>query len=149
MTMDGVSTLRVVARFTDGTMVKGTTRDFSANKPDFHVHPDGDLRAKAVKVSLARLKAVFFVKTLEGNKDHVEEDVSAANQGQGRLIRVTFKDDETLTGFTVGYAPDRPGFFFVPCNPESNNVRVFVVRAAVAKVEFLQGARPVERSRSA
>jgi len=53
-----------------------------------------------------------------------------------------------LMGFTVGYAPDRPGFFFVPCDPESNNLRIFVIRAAVAKVEFLTGAQPGERSRS-
>ena len=65
MTIDHLSNLHVVARLTDGGMLKGTTRDFSPNKPDFHVYPGGDLRASAVKVSLARLKAVFFVKTLD------------------------------------------------------------------------------------
>jgi len=129
-------------------MLKGTTRDFSPNKPDFHVYPNEDLGAKAEKVSLARLKAVFFVKTLEGNKDHVEGSDAPGGQGQGRRIRVVFKDGEVLMGFTVGYAPDRPGFFFVPCDPESNNLRIFVIRAAVAKVEFLTGAQPGERSRS-
>src|SRR5262245_29340387 len=111
MSVDNAAPLHVVARFTDGTMLKGTTRDFSPNKPDFHVYAGGDLAAKAVKVPLARLKAVFFVKTLEGNKDHVDAGEAPGQQGQGRRIRVMFKDGENLVGFTVAYAPDRPGFF--------------------------------------
>ncbi|HZI95044.1 MAG TPA: hypothetical protein VFE84_12430 [Patescibacteria group bacterium] len=141
MTIGDASSLHVVARFADGAILKGTTRDFSPNKPDFHVYPDGDLRAGTVKVPLAQLKAVFFVKSLEGNKDHVESHEATGGQGQGRTIRVTFKDGEVLTGITVGYAPDRPGFFFVPFDPQSNNLRIFVVRAWLAKVEFLPGAR--------
>ena len=147
-TTDSASILHVVARFADGTMLKGTTRDFSANKPDFHVFPDGDLKVKAVKVPLARLKAVFFVKTLAGNKDHVDGTDLNSLQGQGRPMRVVFKDGEALLGFTVGYAPDRPGFFLVPCDPLGNNNRVFVVRAAVAKVEFLTAAPPVPLAQS-
>src|SRR5688572_11086748 len=135
------TSLRVVARFTDGQMLKGTTRDFSANKPDFHVYPEGNLRATPVKVPLTLLKAVFFVKTLEGNKDHVEASDLPDNQGQGRRLRVTFKDNEALVGFTVGYTPNRPGFFLLPGDPGSNNLRIFVVGSAVAKVEFLTGTQ--------
>ncbi len=123
-------------------MTKGTTRDFSANKPDFHVYPDGNLRAAAVKVPLARLKAVFFVKTLEGNKEHVEASDAPDHQGQGRRIKVIFKDGESMVGYTVGYTPNRPGFFLLPGDRGSNNLRIFVVGAAVAKVEFLRGAQP-------
>lgn len=148
MPIDNASSLHVVARFTDGGMLKGTTRDFSPNKPDFHVSPDGDLRSNAMKVPLAKLKAVFFVKTLEGNKDHVEATGAREGQGQGRRLKVIFKDGEILMGSTVGYAPDRPGFFLVPCDTESNNLRVFVVRSAVAKVEFLAGAQQAERTSS-
>jgi hypothetical protein len=143
MALDTASSLNVVARFTDGGMLKGTTRDFSANKPDFHVYPDGNVNAKAVKVPVARLKAVFFVKSLEGNKEHVEAH-DASGQGQGRRLKVIFKDGEILTGFTVGYAPDRPGFFLVPVDAGSNNLRIFVVRSAVAKVEFPAGAQPAQ-----
>ena len=149
MKPEDVSSLHVVARFADGSVLKGTTRDFSPNKPDFHVYPGGNLNARAVKVPLTRLKAVFFVKSLEGNKDHVEASDAPDNAGQGRKIRVVFKDGETLVGFTVAYAPDRPGFFFVPCDPGSNNLRIFVSRSAVARVEFLTRAEPEKRSRPA
>ncbi len=109
---------------------------------DFHIHPEGDARGAAVKIPLADLKAVFFVKTLEGDKAHVERLDLAGASGQGRPVRVAFKDGEVIAGFTVGYAPDRPGFFVIPVDPTSNNVRIFVVRAAVAKVEFLSALEP-------
>ena len=86
---------------------------------------------------LAALKAAFFVKSLEGDKEHVEDMNFPDRSVQGRRVRVTFMDGETLTGSTVGYSPDRAGFFLVPADPESNNLRAFVISASVSKVEFL------------
>ena len=129
--------LLVVARFVNGRILKGTTRDFSPQRPSFHLHPEGDARAGAVQVPLVELKAAFFVRSLEGDRDHVEEMDFLDKGTQGRRVRVTFKDSETLVGTTVGYTPDRAGFFLLPADPESNNLRVFVVSASVSKVEFL------------
>ena len=57
---------KVIARFKDGTLIKGNTSDFFPNKARFHITcMDG----KIEKVSLEDLKAVFFVKDFEGNKD--------------------------------------------------------------------------------
>jgi len=137
MRTDILSSLRVVARFADGRMLKGTTRDFSAAKPDFHVIADDDAKA-VVKVAVRDLKAVYFVKDLTGDKDHVETFGHDASRGQGRPIRVHFNDGEVAYGFTVGYSADRPGFFYVPMDQQCNNLRVFAVRAAVTRVEFLQ-----------
>jgi len=129
------TTLNVVARYADGRLCKGTTRDFAPNRPEFHVHPEGNERSP-VTIALAALKAVFFVKSLVGRKEHVEEMDLANARGQGRRVMVTFKDGEMMAGFTVGYAADRPGFFLIPVDPTSNNMRVFVVNAAVARVDF-------------
>ena len=142
MPLEQTSTLRVVARFLDGRMLKGTTRDFSPVKSDFHIQPDGDLRAAAIKTSISQLKAVFFVKTLEGDKNHVESKEAVAPQGQGRPIRITFKDGEVILGSTVGYTPNRPGFFLIPTDPDSNNLRVFVCAAGISKVEFISSSQP-------
>lgn len=147
MNTETLTPLRVVARFSDGRMLKGTTRDFSASKPVFHVIPDGDHKAAATRVSVADLKAVYFVKTLEGRKDHVERLDPDASRSPGRPLRVIFRDGEVALGFTVGYHADRPGFFLVPVDPDSNNLRVFVVRAATAKVEFLSTADLVRGER--
>jgi len=142
MTNDQASVLRVVVRFLDKRMIKGTTRDFSPNKTEFHVHPGGDEKAAPIKLTLTPLKAVFFVKTFDGNKEHVEDDSFFNAKGQGRRIKVTFKDGEVMVGFTVGYAPDRPGFFLIPADPASNNMRVFAVTSAVAKVQWLSALQP-------
>jgi hypothetical protein len=131
------SALRVVVRYLDKQLLKGTTRDFSPNKPEFHVHPCGDEKNAPVKITFAPLKAVFFVKTFEGNKDHVEDLTFDNARGQGRRIKVTFSDGEVITGFTVGYAPDRLGFFLLPADRASNNERIFVLTKAVTKVEWL------------
>jgi hypothetical protein len=56
---------------------------------------------------------------------------------QGRKVEVIFKDGEALVGSTQGYQADRPGFFMVPADPQSNNERIFVVAKAVQKVSFL------------
>ena len=137
MTIDTSSTLLVIARYRDGRILKGTTRDFTPLRTEFHLQMDGDAEAPAVKVTVASLKAVFFVRTLEGDRSHVDEADFQHAKGQGRRIRVTFKDGEVMVGFTVGYAPNRPGFFFIPADPDSNNLRAFIVTPAVAKVDFL------------
>ncbi|HKY33471.1 MAG TPA: hypothetical protein VJV23_13135 [Candidatus Polarisedimenticolia bacterium] len=139
MPTDTLPVLRVVARFQDGRLLKGTTRDFSHNKAEFHILADGDLRAHPVKVRLVDLKAVFFVKSLEGDKNHNEAPLPDA-RGQGRRIQVTFKDGEVLDGFTIGYQAGRPGFFLVPADPQGNNLRVYVVSTSVARVVFSIGS---------
>jgi hypothetical protein len=50
-------------------------------------------------------------------------------------VRITFSDREILVGTTHGYAPEREGFFVVPLERNSNNLRIFVVSSAVKKVE--------------
>ena len=141
MTQGASFSLLVVARFVDGRILKGTTRDFSPQRPSFHLHPEGDARGGAVQVPIVELKAAFFVKSLEGDRDHVEDLDFIDRSSQGRRVRVIFKDGETLVGTTVGYAPDRAGFFLVPADPKSNNLRIFVVSASVSKVDRL----PIEQ----
>jgi hypothetical protein len=124
---------KVVARFKDGSMLKGNTSDFLPNKNQFHLETDGgDIQT----VDVDRLKALFFVKDFAGNKDHIEayaDDIS----GCGRKIKVKFDDGETIIGYTTGYSPDRPGFYLTPAEKKSNNERIFVVKSASEKIEFL------------
>lgn len=133
----------VVARFLDGRVLKGTTQDFAPQKPIFHLAVWGDPTAKALAIPIGSLKALFFVRTYEGDPKHVEnQDVTRA-KGQGRRIVVTFRDGEVVSGFTTGYSNDKPGFFVIPADPASNNARVFVVAAAVKKVEWAEAPAPV------
>jgi hypothetical protein len=132
----------VVARFLDGRVLKGTTHDFAPSKPVFHLHGVCDAASRGLSVPISALKAVFFVKSFEGNAKHVENlDVNAAT-GQGRKIVVTLLDDEVIAGFTTGYAKDKQGFFLVPSDPRSNNARIYVVTAAVKHVAWAELVMP-------
>lgn len=126
---------RIVARFTDGKMVKGTTHDFSVARDFFHVIPP-EAGAKPVRVNLPALKAVFFVKDHEGNKNYNEKK-AFDRQVPGRKLQVVFKDGEILVGSTTAYDAGRPGFFMTPADPQSNNDRIYVVARAVRAVAFI------------
>lgn len=129
---------KVVVRFADGRIIKGTTADFYPNKDTFHVSveaaPAGD---KPLEVSTHDLKAVFFVKEFEGNPEHRDgNEFDSSRPPAGRRIRVVFEDGEVLLGTTTGYQPKRPGFFVVPVDADSNNERCFVIAAATREVSF-------------
>jgi hypothetical protein len=124
---------KVVARFKDGTLMKGTTVDFFPNKLGFHLTlTNGEI----VEIAVENLKALFFVKDLDGNKDHKEEYVDTV-PGGGRKVHIEFIDGEIVIGFSQGYSPNRQGFFVVPADIQSNNERFFVVASATRKVSFI------------
>ncbi len=129
---------KVVARYADGRIVKGSTGDFSPAKDTFHVAPAGG-DDKAVQVLVRQLKAVFFVRDLEGNPRHEErKEFDHVKPPVGRKIKVEFKDGEVLVGTTQGYQPERSGFFLVPADATANNERCYIVASAVKKVSFVQ-----------
>ncbi len=131
--------VKVVIRYADGRLIKGYTNDFFPNKPVFHVHTiDSSPTDKGVEVMLKELKAVFFVKDYEGDRSYNEKkDFAEGRQSSGRKVEVTFSDGEVLVGSTLGYDPARPGFFVIPADPQCNNIRVFVIFAAVKNFRYL------------
>jgi hypothetical protein len=93
---------------------------------------------KPIKVSIQELKAVFFVKTFEGNPEYKDKKEWEPDQAVvGRKIRVVFRDEEVLVGTTHGYQPGRPGFFIHPADTQSNNDRCFVISSATKEVSFI------------
>ncbi len=128
---------KVVARYTDGRVIKGFTQDFFPNKDRFHLILEDNRRT--VEVFVQRLKAVFFVRDFSGNSQYQERKRYLQGENPGGVkLEVTFADNEVLVGSTpLGYDPKRQGFFVTPADPESNNVRVFVVASAVKGVRQL------------
>ena len=128
---------KIVARHADGKIIKGYTQDFHPSRPQFSLWPTIKATPKErVVVSVARLKAVFFVRDFNGNPGHKEQKTSAIRE-QGRRIEVTFADGEVITGATLNYRPDGQGFFMSPSDAAANNRRVFVVATALRRVRFL------------
>jgi hypothetical protein len=127
---------KVVVRFLNGKLLKGTTQDFFPKRPLFHVLPLGG--GAASEVLTRELKAVFFVKDYEGNpqRKDLRGFVSGPHEtAQGKKIAVRFRDGELMCGYSLSYAPDRSGFFMFPADEGSNNERVFVVTGSCAEVK--------------
>lgn len=130
---------KVVARFADGRMIKGTTADFFPNKDLFHVSveaaPEGE---KPLEINTKDLKALFFVKDFEGDPQQEEgNEFDPSHPPAGRRIKVVFSDGDVLVGTTTGYQPKRPGFFVVPADTSSNIERCYVIASATQEVSFL------------
>jgi hypothetical protein len=128
-----MQTNKVIVRFKDGALIKGNTSDFFPSKTRFHINR---LDGKIEEINLEDLKAVFFVKDFEGNKDYPKKYEDTIH-GAGRKILVEFTDAESITGYALGYSPDRQGFFITPADLTSNNERIFVVKSATRNVNFI------------
>ncbi len=125
---------KVVIKFKNGSIQKGKTNDFFPNKKQFHLEL---LDGRVVIISTGQLKAIFFVKDFEGNKEH-KDCYNDTIIGGGRKIRVRFPDGETIIGFTQGYSSQRLGFFMIPADRGGNNERIFVINAAAKEVSFIE-----------
>ena len=124
---------KVVVKFKDNKLLKGTTSDFFPNKNQFHLNlPDGEI----FEITVEDLKAIYFVKDYDGNKDR-KKSYTDEITGTGRKMKVDFTDGESIIGFTLGYSPDRTGFYFTHADAGGNNLRIFVVKSATSKTAFL------------
>jgi Family of unknown function (DUF6982) len=131
--------VKVVMRYADGRIIKGYTNDFMPAKLVLHVRPvESAPTERGVEVSVKELKAIFFVKDFVGDPSYSEiKDFPQGQYFAGRKVKVTFTDGEVLVGATLGYDPGRLGFFITPPDAQSNNLRVFVVSAAVSDFRYL------------
>lgn len=129
---------KVVVHYSDGTLLKGYTHDFLPDKALFHVNTALEPGVGTThEVKLSDLKAVFFVKTIDGNPAYRErnvfEDVNAKAL-HGIKIKVVFRDGETVRGISMGYSKTKKGFFVLPVDLQSNNERIFVVTGATTEI---------------
>ena len=129
----------MVVRYANGTLVRGFIQNFSANKDWFHLLPADESSGGMIEVFVKRLKAVFVVRDFYGNPHYDERKKYLEGQNpSGVKLEVTFADGEVLVGSTLlSYYPNRQGNFVIPADPESNNIRVFVVSSAVKSVRQL------------
>jgi hypothetical protein len=136
---------KIVVHYLNGKLVRGTTQDFFPNRPLFHLAP---LAGPTLEVRCRELKAIFFVNDLLG--DSKRHDLRGfvtgpAETSHGKKIAVRFKDGELLCGYTLTFSPDREGFFVFPCDPGSNNHRIYVLVSASAEVSAGPAAEQLAR----
>jgi hypothetical protein len=127
---------RIVAHFKDGTLLKGYTQDFIPQREIFTVTSAYE-RENISEVNAVDLKAVFFVKSFEGNKDYVErktfDDFDAFGL-RGLKIKIIFFDGEIIRGMSFDYSKHYRGFFLIPVDPKSNNEMIYVVSSSLVDI---------------
>lgn len=137
---------KVVAHYRDGRIVKGHTRDFSPSRDSFTLQPYVG-EAGPVPVFLDELKAVFHVRTFEGNPHHPRQSRIVGEiceprfqkvMEQGRRVALEFADGEKLWGYAENFQEEEAGFFFFPTDPRDNNVRIYVVKSSLKEMVFLE-----------
>jgi hypothetical protein len=106
-----------------------------------------DIGRAAARVDMSDLKAVFFVRDLAG--PHTDRGEFPENRPMGPRspfrVAVTFRDGEVLIGTTADPPSASHGLLVVPADPQSNNLRVYVVPTAVRSVRIVEDVRPVRQ----
>lgn len=137
----------VVARFRDGTLLKGFVKNFTIDS-DTVVLSD-QKTGMGNRVPIDQLKALFFVKDFQGSSKHVERKAFGIRKHRGRKVFIKFIDKESLVGFIEGEIPwdkgfslaklgkTAKGFFLTPVDGDCNNERVFVVGSAIENVTIM------------
>ena len=138
---------KVVLRFINGKILKGYIKDFTAYA-DIAVIQEVETD-KDHGIPIQKLKAIFFVKTFEGNSAHSDKKLFGIRENIGRKVYIRFNDGESMMGYLEGDIPwekgfylSKPtgalkGFFLVPVDVDSNNKKVFVVSSSIKDITLM------------
>jgi hypothetical protein len=138
---------KVVVRRLDNGLIKGFVDSAS------YLRPSGiemlDREGRALLVPLDDIKGIFFVREFEGNPQRSERKLFQSRPRlAGLWVQVTFKDNEILEGLLPSNLAElNPlGFLIAPADLYSNNMKIFVPRTALSKIDVL-GVIPDRRVR--
>ncbi len=123
---------KIVARYKDGSLLKGETDDFSPDRETFRLHL---LDGEVVIIEINDLKAIFFVKDHEGNKNR-KDRYKDARPWSGKRVKVVFSDGEEIVGYTSHHSFEQQGFFMAPADLENNNDDIYVITSATRSIDF-------------
>jgi hypothetical protein len=128
---------KAVVAFLDGRRMKGYIYNFSAQNDHFRLSFEQDTaQGEGTEVQMKDLKAIFFARDFAENSEYTQSQERNL-QNQSRKAEVTFRDREKLVGTTDGYNPQKIGFFLVPGDPRSNNLRVFVITKNATQIRWI------------
>jgi hypothetical protein len=134
---------KMVIRFKDGTLIKGQSSDFF---PSIRLFQLACLNGTIVTIDLKELKAIFFVKSFQGNEHYIYKYEDVISWGINKM-KIDFIDHESMIGYAQHYKClshhvyySQYGFFITPADFKGNNNRVFVLNSAIEKITFLQNS---------
>ena len=77
---------KIVIHDKSGNILKGTTADFLPKRPLFHLAIGGIHGEEMKKILVDNLKAIFFVKDFNGDKDYIIKLIHGSNKKEDDLI---------------------------------------------------------------
>jgi hypothetical protein len=123
---------KAVVRFLDGTLRKGWF--VRMDEPPDHNIVMLDLEEILFKVPLRNIKAVFFVRSWEGDSNYYNPQGYNLQNDRLNRLWVEFTDGEVLWGRSMNYCMESPGFFLFPANTDANNRTVLINKLAVGRI---------------
>ena len=99
-----------------------------------------DREGRLVHIPMSEIKAVFFVRSFEGNPERAERKVFRSRPRlAGLWVRMTFKDSEVLEGLLPNNLVEIDPLGYLVTSPDvySNNLRMFVPRTALTEMEVI------------
>jgi uncharacterized protein DUF6982 len=139
---EGHISSKVIIRYADGRVV----RAFAAagaiiTKPPGPAKLDlRDSEGAAIDLNASDIKAVFVVKSFEGDPNYVEfKSFPERPGGPGLWLRVRFLDGENIEGVAPNSLATfaKSIFFMTPPDPRSNNQAVLVSKPSLADMQVL------------
>ena len=128
---------QVVVRFRDGSIQKGYTHDFTPLRDSFHLTLE-DGSGEIMDINISQLKAIFFVKTFNGDRQYIEKkffEQVDQSRFRGLKLRIVFEDGEIIRGISLGYSEKKKGFFLIPVDPDCNNDRIYIISEACKDIK--------------
>ena len=135
---------KIVVRYLDGRVVKGYIQHFNPDGSRLHLRatPTGASQEMRAALEMEDLKAIFFVRTLDGNPHcRARREFIEGDKSYGDRVEVTFGDGEVIRGSKIDSYPYRSGFFLLPPDPKGNTVMTFVVSTAVKDISYFPAAQ--------
>ncbi len=123
---------KTVVRFKDKTLLKGAISDFS---PFYRFFQLELLNGDVVTVDIDKVKAIFFVKSFEGDKKY-QYKYADELYWVGDKIIFNFFDGERMVGYTQQLDFSPKGFFITPADLKGNNQYLFASRSAIESMSF-------------
>lgn len=133
---------KVILRFMDGRVIRGHVTSINTGRDTIPIKTkEGEKR-----IYISELKAIYFVKTFKGDRAYQEKKIYGLIRPKGKRVLVRFKDGEFLTGFLEGTIPwtkgfhlappdpSQKGFFVLPTDEGSNNIKIFVINSSIQEV---------------
>jgi Family of unknown function (DUF6982) len=134
---------KVIVRYSDGRVLRAylpAEYQIASAPQRLEVLALQDVNGASLDVGASEIKAIFLVKSFEGNPNYVEfKNFPQRPGGPGLWLSVVFKDRESLEGV----APNSLAtfidtiFFMTPPDPRSNNQAVLVSKTFLADMQIL------------